>query len=315
MGKCEYRHAPPSKYERDGDNYLNMDGAIDDMCSDRGVVDKKRGICKCNGVPTPFWGVAPNPVQVNGACETRKCPNSNGINYPFVSGNACNGHGACIPESGACVCEQPYFGLSCESTNCPNDCSGKGQCNTNTGKCACSQDPIKYSGPSCEFMDCPAGCNAPAGECNRNNGKCICKMGTPARNASSLHAARPVRSIHQRPTGGPSGISRDGSHAPRDSCCMRSSVVLAAHSPASTLAAALLAARATRTFIRFDTATTTLAGITLSTWLAGPNACQTISCSVCIVHASRSTAYRWQSAALSRKHDGHSAATPSGPAQ
>jgi hypothetical protein len=175
--KCEYRHAPPSKYESDGDNYLNQDGTIDDQCSSRGVVDKKRGICKCNGVPTPFWGVAPNPVQVNGACETKKCPNSNGISYPFTSGNACNGHGACIPESGKCVCEQPYFGLSCESTNCPNDCSGKGQCNTNTGKCACSQDPIKYSGPSCEFMDCPAGCNAPAGECNRNDGKCVCKMG------------------------------------------------------------------------------------------------------------------------------------------
>merc|ERR1719506_686669 len=175
--KCEYRHAPPSKYEADGPDYLMGTGTIDDRCSDRGTVDKKRGICHCSGQPTPFWGTPPNAVQLNGACETRKCPNSNGINYAFVSGNACNGHGACVPESGKCVCEEPYFGNSCENTNCPNDCSGKGVCNINTGKCACHSSPIKYSGPSCEFMDCPAGCNQPNGECNRNDGKCICKMG------------------------------------------------------------------------------------------------------------------------------------------
>jgi hypothetical protein len=172
--KCEYRHAPASKYEADGEDYLQQEGEIDDQCSGRGTVDKIRGICHCTEA---FWGVAPNADQRNGACETRKCPNSNGVVYPYVSGNACNGHGACIPESGKCSCAEPYFGNACENTNCPNDCSGKGDCNTNTGQCACHQSPIKYSGPSCEFMDCPAGCNAPSGECNRNDGKCICKMG------------------------------------------------------------------------------------------------------------------------------------------
>jgi hypothetical protein len=172
--KCEYRHAPASKYETTGDDYLMKAGTIDDRCSDRGTLDKIRGICTCSEA---YWGVAPNAQQINGACETRKCPNSNGVVYPYNSANACNGHGACIPESGACSCQEPYFGHSCENTNCPNDCSGKGECNTNTGQCACHQSPIKYSGPSCEFLDCPAGCNDPSGECNRNDGKCVCKLG------------------------------------------------------------------------------------------------------------------------------------------
>jgi hypothetical protein len=172
--KCEYRHAPQSKYVDNDPDALTKDGVLDDKCSDRGTLDKIRGICTCGEA---YWGVAPNAAQINGACETRKCPNSNGVVYPYTSGNACNGHGACIPESGLCSCQQPYFGQACENTHCPNDCSGKGECNINTGKCSCHQSPIKYSGPSCEFLDCPAGCNAPNGECNRNDGKCICKMG------------------------------------------------------------------------------------------------------------------------------------------
>eukprot|EP00656_Telonema_subtile_P033066 TRINITY_DN3647_c0_g1_i2.p1 TRINITY_DN3647_c0_g1~~TRINITY_DN3647_c0_g1_i2.p1 ORF type:complete len:1038 (+),score=285.07 TRINITY_DN3647_c0_g1_i2:127-3240(+) len=173
--KCEYRHAPASKYESDGADYLKGVGVVDDKCSDRSVsLDKKRGICHCDN---KFWGHAPNPQQPAGACETRKCPNSNGVLYPHVSANACNGHGACVPESGKCECESPYFGVSCEFTNCPHDCGGKGTCNTQTGKCACQQSPIAFNGPSCEFRTCPAGCNSPNGECNRNDGKCICKMG------------------------------------------------------------------------------------------------------------------------------------------
>lgn len=100
--KCEYRHAPPSKYESEGESYLMGDGVVDDQCSGRGTVDKIRGICTCKEA---FWGVPPNGIQINGACETRKCPNTNGIDYPYVSGNACNGHGACIPESGECSCQ------------------------------------------------------------------------------------------------------------------------------------------------------------------------------------------------------------------
>eukprot|EP00658_Telonema_sp_P-2_P040557 TRINITY_DN28_c0_g2_i1.p1 TRINITY_DN28_c0_g2~~TRINITY_DN28_c0_g2_i1.p1 ORF type:complete len:1025 (+),score=241.77 TRINITY_DN28_c0_g2_i1:2-3076(+) len=178
--KCEYRHAPASKYESSGKDYLMKEGVVDDKCSGRiqepGGLDKIRGICHCKD---EFWGHPPGPDQPNGGCETRKCPNSNGVLYPQVSSNACNGHGACVPEEGRCECQTPYFGQSCEFTKCPKDCGGetKGTCDTNTGTCACKQSPIAYNGPSCEFRSCPAGCNAPNGECNRNDGKCICKMG------------------------------------------------------------------------------------------------------------------------------------------
>merc|ERR1712093_383114 len=172
--KWEFRHAPPSKHEADGPKYLDGKGAIDEKCSNRGSLDKIRGICTCQ---EQFWGPAPNTVQQNGACETRKCPNSNGILYAMNSANACDGRGACIPTSGKCECQKPYFGNSCEQTKCPQDCSGKGTCDFNTGVCACKQSPIKYDGPSCMFMSCPDDCSPPGGECNRNDGKCICKMG------------------------------------------------------------------------------------------------------------------------------------------
>lgn len=150
------------------------DGTVDERCSNRGTVDKIRGICACNEA---FWGVAPTRSQQYGACETRKCPNSNGVLYAYTSGNACNGHGNCVPESGECICVEPYFGNACENTKCPNDCSDHGDCNIATGQCSCHQSPIEYTGPSCEFKKCPGGCNEPSGECNRNDAECICKMG------------------------------------------------------------------------------------------------------------------------------------------
>jgi hypothetical protein len=172
--KCEFRHAPPSKYEKDGPKYLSGKGVIDNKCSGRGKLDKIRGICHCE---EKFWGPAPNAEQQNGACEERKCPDSNGLLWPSNSANACNGRGACLPESGKCECQKPYFGTTCEKTSCPQDCSGHGACDTNNGVCACKQSPIKYKGPSCMYMECPADCSPPGGECNRNNGKCVCKMG------------------------------------------------------------------------------------------------------------------------------------------
>merc|ERR1712093_841574 len=42
--KCEFRHAPPSKYEASGPKYLDAKGAIDEKCSNRGSLDKIRGI-------------------------------------------------------------------------------------------------------------------------------------------------------------------------------------------------------------------------------------------------------------------------------
>jgi len=179
--KCEYRHAPPSKYPTDGDGYLNKDGTVDDLCSSHGTVNKITGVCTCD---PDWWGQAPNSIQKGGACEERKCYGGGGqevgLKFERTSTNACNGRGTCIPEDGTCMCRDPYFGTMCEKTGCPADCNNgqHGTCDPVTGTCSCNQSPVKFSGPSCMFMDCPADCGAPSGgECDRNDGKCICKMG------------------------------------------------------------------------------------------------------------------------------------------
>lgn len=149
---CEWKHCPMSK-----------SGAVDELCSGHGTCDKKRGQCNC----VDAWS--------GPGCQYKKCPNSNGVLYPFQSGNACDGRGACSAETGKCSCSQPYKGKACELSNCPRDCMKRGGCNEATGKCQC---PNGYSGEACEFVSCPDDCNAPqAGECNRLSGKCICKMG------------------------------------------------------------------------------------------------------------------------------------------
>lgn len=179
--KCEFLHAPPSKYPSDGEDYLTKSGVVDDQCSghmDR--LDKIRGICHCK---EEWWGMAPNAQQRNGGCETKKCPDSNNVLWPYNSGNACNGHGTCSPKTGECTCTAPYMGNSCEQTACPRDCSGHGACNVvgvQAGICACDKIDAERSweGPACEFQTCPFNCNAPtSGECDRNSGLCVCKMG------------------------------------------------------------------------------------------------------------------------------------------
>jgi hypothetical protein len=147
---CELKHCPASK-----------NGAVDELCSENGTCDKKRGKCTCK----PEWS--------GPGCQHRKCPNSNGVLYPFTSANACDGRGACSVETGKCTCNAPYKGKSCELSNCPRDCSSKGGCNEATGKCQC---PNGLSGVACEFVSCPDDCSG-GGECNRLSGKCICKMG------------------------------------------------------------------------------------------------------------------------------------------
>merc|ERR1712072_423676 len=180
--KCEYRHAPPSKYPTDGSGYLDMAGTIDEQCSGHGTINKLTGVCTCD---FDWWGPAPNAIQRGGACEERKCPGggqdvSNGLKFPRVNSNACNNRGSCNPEDGQCSYGQPYSGVMCEATGCPANCNNgqNGECQTTTGTCQCKQSPIPFSGPSCMFMDCPADCGRPSGgECDRNDGHCICKMG------------------------------------------------------------------------------------------------------------------------------------------
>jgi len=159
---CDYKHAPPSK-----------NGAVDNKCTEesgihRGTIDKVRGYCHCKG---EYYG---------GGCEEKRCPASNGVLYPAVSGNVCNGHGACNVDDGICECHGHYYSgdkKSCEEGTCGFACGHHGVCNYHTGECVC--DDLSY-GQFCQHRYCPNmidyDCSG-GGKCNRNKGDCICKAG------------------------------------------------------------------------------------------------------------------------------------------
>lgn len=77
--------------------------------------------------------------------------------------NNCNGRGLCNPEKGVCTCfdTNRFGGKYCETVKCPNNCSGKGQCLA-TGACKCDDG---YYGPDCAPRNCKDNCHFPNGEC------------------------------------------------------------------------------------------------------------------------------------------------------
>merc|ERR1711968_202738 len=99
----------------------------------------------------------------------------------------CNDHGFLV--KGACYCEEPWFGASCELQGCNQQCNHFGVCVN--GTCACDK---QYAGPTCgecspglvDFPNCtlpkiadatcPGDCTGPShGQCV--DGKCVCKEG------------------------------------------------------------------------------------------------------------------------------------------
>jgi hypothetical protein len=187
--KCEYRHAPPSKYPDPAaptPNHLALDndGVIDELCSGHGTVNKKTGICTCD---PDWWGPPPNEIQIGGGCEEMKCPGGGnnvaaGLKFPRTSDAACNRRGTCSPYTGLCACSSEHDGVMCELESCPSDCMNgeNGSCDTNEGKCNCNTDSQgrAYGGPACERIECPADCGGSnQGFCDTNDGHCVCKMG------------------------------------------------------------------------------------------------------------------------------------------
>lgn len=151
---CEHKHCPGSGENGD---------TVDELCSGNGSCDRIEGVCTCSS-------------ETSGAgCFEKKCLASNGVLYPFDSGNVCDGQGACDLKTGECSCQAPYFGETCHKKECPSNCLDEGVCNHGTGLCFCNAG---RSGPRCEFVSCPDDCSgSDAGWCDAVSGKCMCKYG------------------------------------------------------------------------------------------------------------------------------------------
>ena len=86
-----------------------------------------------------------------------------------VLSSGCNS-GLRNSDTGECMCEEPFFGVTCELRRCPNDCSGGGTCDYGTGLCACN---ARRLGEDCSLRACVADCSA-FGTCDYTTGRCRC---------------------------------------------------------------------------------------------------------------------------------------------
>jgi len=127
-------------------------------CSNKGLCDRKSGLCSCF---TGYEGIA---------CQRTTCPNN------------CNDRGTCWPEKHladkagrtynepwdslkhvGCLCDAGYRGPACDFQECPSgsdpldgygnesgrDCSGRGICNYGDGTCSCFSG---FYGTSCQYQ-------------------------------------------------------------------------------------------------------------------------------------------------------------------
>ncbi len=92
-----------------------------------------------------------NPGFVGAYCQQRECKHS------------CHGRGVCDQTTGKCRCLDTlrYGGDFCETLQCPNNCFGNGEC-LPTGACKCNDG---FFGSDCSPRNCREDCNYPNGRC------------------------------------------------------------------------------------------------------------------------------------------------------
>jgi hypothetical protein len=153
------------------------DSDVSYECSNQGICDRTRGICRCNeyysngkfdfrGMSSDGYGSAGN----RGDCgfldiTTDNCPKVGAKAEKF-----CNGHGYCQAANSSCLCADGWNGYACQVATCPKgrawfdeaistteahqaaECSNMGMCDRSTGLCLCAEG---YSGEACQYLDCP----------------------------------------------------------------------------------------------------------------------------------------------------------------
>ena len=145
-----------------------------DNCNGRGLCDAERGVCNC----------LDNSLYGGDFCELKKCPNN------------CTGQGTCL-QTGACKCNEGFFGADCSPRNCPDNCNyPAGECvvtpqpeqvlNKTSGKMetvlsvarargVCKCHPL-FTGTSCGAARCPFDCSG-HGTCDKATFQCKCQVG------------------------------------------------------------------------------------------------------------------------------------------
>ena len=185
-------------------------------CLDRGSCNSETGECNCRDGYTGSYCQLDVTCSGNGQLdpstrnETCKCKNGFGgldCSLRLRCLDNCNGRGTCTLQiaaeklnpdvsvdslmiadpagsavfDGACLCDDGFMGVSCESRKCPKPstdtgmvCSGNGKCNGETGACECWSG---FYGDACEVqIECPGNCTGTHGAC-LESGECRCVDG------------------------------------------------------------------------------------------------------------------------------------------
>lgn len=159
-------------------------------CSRKGICVYNQdlvGVCDCYA----HWNAT------DGAdCSKRSCPLGRAWSDQAIAENMahltveCSNRGTCNRENGACICDSPFEGISCNRLSCPNECSGRGKCISMRQRaekldvtyelwdsdmiygCECFDG---YEGYDCSLKSCEVGLEDPATSQNEVQAlECIC---------------------------------------------------------------------------------------------------------------------------------------------
>jgi hypothetical protein len=133
-------------------------------------------------------------------CSKRSCPK--GLLYADVPSGTetahqlgeCSGRGKCNYETGLCVCESGFSGVSCQMERCSNDCNGNGRC-VSLRQAAESYDGWSLNHTTSYSLwdaDLIYGCRCDSGWSGSDCSERTCESGPDPRSTSIMHSTETV---------------------------------------------------------------------------------------------------------------------------
>jgi hypothetical protein len=136
-------------------------------------------------------------------CSKRSCPTGR-LSADIASSaetahefGECSGRGTCNYQTGLCVCDFGFFGLSCQMEKCSLDCNGNGKC------VSLKQAAENYDGWSLNHTTSYTlwdavriyGCQCDPGWVGSDCSERFCESGPDPRSSSSVHSAETITLI------------------------------------------------------------------------------------------------------------------------